>query len=82
MSFGTQGGGTTFNDGRISNQISIRGIGGAQATSFYINETPLPETIDPRLIDVSRIEVLRGPQGTLYGSGSMGGAVKDITTIH
>ncbi len=80
MSFGTQGGGgTAFSDGRTSNQIVIRGIGGAQATAFYLNETPLPETIDPRLIDVSRVEVLRGPQGTLYGSGSMGGAVKVIT---
>jgi iron complex outermembrane recepter protein len=79
MSFGTQGGGGAFGDGRISNQIVIRGVGGAQATSFYINETPLPETIDPRLIDVARVEVLRGPQGTLYGSGSMGGAVKVLT---
>jgi iron complex outermembrane recepter protein len=79
MSFGTQGGGGAFGDGRISNQIVIRGVGGQSATSFYINETPLPETIDPRLIDVARIEVLRGPQGTLYGSGSMGGAVKVLT---
>jgi iron complex outermembrane recepter protein len=79
MSFGTQGGGGAFGDGRVSNQIVIRGVGGQSATSFYINETPLPETIDPRLIDVARVEVLRGPQGTLYGSGSMGGAVKVIT---
>jgi len=35
--------------------------------------------IDPDLYDINRIEILRGPQGTLYGSGSMGGTVKIIT---
>ncbi len=35
--------------------------------------------IDPDLYDLNRIEVLRGPQGTLYGSGSMGGTVKLVT---
>src|SRR6202035_4563728 len=35
--------------------------------------------IDPDLYDLSRIEVLRGPQGTLFGSGSMGGTVRLIT---
>jgi iron complex outermembrane recepter protein len=79
LAFGTQGGGGTFNDGRMSNQISIRSIGGTNATSFYLDETPLPETLDPRILDIARVEVLRGPQGTLYGSGSMGGAVKVVT---
>src|SRR5258707_5447922 len=35
--------------------------------------------IDPNLYDLNRIEVLRGPQGTLYGSGSMGGTIKVVT---
>ena len=36
--------------------------------------------IDPNLYDIDRIELLRGPQGTLYGSGSMGGTVRVITS--
>jgi len=59
--------------------ISIRGISGDNTTGFYIDETPVPDSIDPRVIDVQRIEVLRGPQGTLYGARSMGGTVRLIT---
>ena len=60
--------------------ISIRGISGDNTTGFYIDETPVPDSIDPRVVDVERIEVLRGPQGTLYGARSMGGTVRMITT--
>lgn len=76
LAFGTQG-----NDGggRYSNEISIRGISGINTTAMYIDETPLPESISPNLIDVTRVEVLKGPQGTLYGSATMAGAVKIIT---
>ena len=70
---------------------SIRGIasvgGNAPTTGFYVDETPiLPSggdgataTIDPDLFDLTRVEVLRGPQGTLYGASSMGGTVRLIT---
>lgn len=63
--------------------------GAAPTVGFYLDEIPLSPpalsqsgkvVIDPDLYDVDRIEVLRGPQGTLYGSGSMGGTVKIVTT--
>ena len=70
-------------------EYEARGLasnGGSPPTvGFYLDEVPLspPATsqtgkvvIDPNLYDIDRIEVLRGPQGTLYGSGSMGGTVK------
>jgi iron complex outermembrane recepter protein len=75
LSFGT---GNTFGitNGR---EITIRGIAGSNTTSYYINDTPLPISIDPRAINLDRIEVLRGPQGTLFGSSAMGGTVRLIT---
>ena len=75
LSFGT---GNTFGitNGR---EITIRGISGFNTTSYYINDTPLPISIDPRAVDLQRIEVLRGPQGTLFGSSAMGGTVRLIT---
>lgn len=59
--------------------VSIRGISGDNVTGFYIDETPLPDSVDPRVLDIDHIEVLRGPQGTLYGARSMGGTVRVIT---
>jgi iron complex outermembrane recepter protein len=70
--------------------LAIRGLGTsyglAPAVSYYINETPLDIRTDgyagaPDIdfFDIARIEVLRGPQGTLYGSSSMGGALRVLT---
>ncbi len=62
--------------------------GAAPTVGFYLDEIPLSPpalsqsgkvVIDPNLYDIDRVEVLRGPQGTLYGSGSMGGTVKIVT---
>lgn len=44
--------------------------------STYLNEIPLFANL--RLTDIDRVEVLRGPQGTLYGSGSLGGTVRFV----
>jgi iron complex outermembrane receptor protein len=81
LSFGT---GSDFGvtNGRT---ITIRGITGGRyrnggaTTSFYIDDTPLPTALDPRVLDLERVEVLRGPQGTLFGSSAMGGTVRLIT---
>ncbi len=62
-----------------SRTISIRGISGDNVTGFYVDETPIPDSVDPRVLDIDHIEVLRGPQGTLYGARSMGGTVRVIT---
>jgi iron complex outermembrane receptor protein len=74
LSFAMQGDGVAN-----SRTIAIRGISGENTTGFYIDDTPVPESLDPRILDIARIEVLRGPQGTLYGARSMAGTVRIIT---
>ncbi|MCF8473934.1 MAG: TonB-dependent receptor [Emcibacter sp.] len=67
-------------DGRFNaNSPTIRGVFGDNTTGFYIDDTPMPASIQPRVIDVARVEVLRGPQGSLYGARSMGGTIRLIT---
>ncbi len=67
-------------DGRFdSSSPSIRGIFGSNTTGFYFDDTPVNASILPRVMDVERIEVLRGPQGSLYGAKSMGGTIRFIT---
>ena len=84
LSFKTSGPGQT--------EFEMRGLtstGGESPTvGFYLDETALTPpamaqngkvVIDPSLYDLNRIEILRGPQGTLYGAGSMGGTIKLVT---
>jgi len=72
-------------------EFEMRGVsstgGNSPTVGFYYDDFLLTATsssnegriaISPALYDVSRIEVLRGPQGTLYGSGSMGGTIKIV----
>jgi outer membrane receptor protein involved in Fe transport len=82
---------TLKNDSNGETEIEMRGMASAGGNSptvgFYIDEIPITPAANaqngkmvlmPPLFDTARVEVLRGPQGTLYGSGSMGGTVKII----
>ena len=62
-----------------SHTVAIRGITGFGTTGVYIDETPVPDSLDPRVVDISRIEILKGPQGTLFGQSSLGGNLRLIT---
>jgi len=75
-------------NGPGQDNITIRGISstvGNPTVSTYIDEVPITTITGyegdaaPRLIDIDRIEVLRGPQGTLYGASSEGGTIRYIT---
>jgi len=85
VSFKTGGPGQT--------ELEMRGLnsggGNSPTVGLYLDDIPVSSfayatagkvVIDPDLYDLERVEVLRGPQGTLYGAGSMGGAVRLITS--
>jgi iron complex outermembrane recepter protein len=56
----------------------INGGAGALTTGFYIDDIAV-QPVDVWLYDLDRLEVLKGPQGTLFGQASMGGTVRLIT---
>jgi len=62
-----------------SRQTTIRGVVGSETTAYYINDTPVPSSVSPQVLNLDRIEVLKGPQGTLFGASSMGGNLRYIT---
>ena len=86
---------TVVSSGPGQNILIIRGIssvaGNAGTVGYYLDDTPIAASsnasllslrglIDPAIFDIARVEVLRGPQGTLYGSSSMGGTIKYVST--
>jgi outer membrane receptor protein involved in Fe transport len=86
LQFTTQGAGFT--------SIKLRGVTTGTdvgpTVGIYVDDVPYGSntffgqggqlTLDPTLFDLDRVEVLRGPQGTLYGASSMGGVLKYVTT--
>ena len=82
LSFTSQGGPGNQN-------IELRGISstaGSSTVSIYLDDVPMTVRnldtqgqAEPTFFDVQRIEVLRGPQGTLYGASSMGGTIRFIS---
>jgi iron complex outermembrane receptor protein len=83
---------TVQNLGPGQSQVAIRGISSGQIArdqpgvkeqaGFYLDESVISLSLftpDLDLFDLSRVEVLRGPQGTLFGSGSESGTIRYIT---
>jgi iron complex outermembrane recepter protein len=78
------------NSARFADSVTVRGLNvspvGANnieyftrsTLAYYLDDTPLPN-IAFRIKDITRVETLLGPQGTLYGAGSLGGTVRYIT---
>lgn len=82
--------GVTIERTNTTSNIAIRGINstvGAATTGIYIDDVPIQirqlgyggGNTYPVVFDLERVEVLRGPQGTLFGAGSEGGTVRFIT---
>ena len=90
ITFSRNGTGSNANYNDENSDISIRGIdsaAGSSTTGVYMDDTPIQSrhigfgavNVFPQLFDVDRVEVLRGPQGTLFGAGAEGGVVRFIT---
>jgi outer membrane receptor protein involved in Fe transport len=79
---------TYFGNSTGQGKIFIRGIADApdtfivsQSSAVYLDEQPITQgaAVDPRLVDIERVEVLSGPQGTLFGSSSQSGTLRIVT---
>jgi len=83
---------TVQNLGPGQSQVSIRGVSAGQIVrdqpgvkeqvGIYLDESPISLSLftpDFDLFDLNRVETLRGPQGTLFGAGSVGGTIRYIT---
>lgn len=78
---------SAYDTGSGITKISIRGIStslGGNENGYYLDDLPftgvtVPISPDVRAWDLERVEVLRGPQGTLFGEGSMGGTIRTLT---
>jgi outer membrane receptor protein involved in Fe transport len=73
-------GGTTI----VFRGVTTSGLqfGSVSSSGLYLDEQPITQSgrsPDPRLIDIERVEALRGPQGTLYGASSQSGTLRVIT---
>ena len=78
---------SAYDRGSVGPKIAIRGISsslGANENGYYLDDLPFTGVTvtlapDVRAWDLERVEILRGPQGTLFGEGSMGGTVRILT---
>lgn len=80
--------GFTFADSLIGSPVyTLRGIGfsdvalaGRPTVSVYVDQIPIPFAIETKgaNLDIERVEVLKGPQGTLFGENSTGGAINFV----
>ena len=89
ISFSGGGGGGDAGNGPGLSNIEMRGVsstGGSATVGVYLDDVSMTVanlysmgSAEPKFFDLDRVEVLRGPQGTLYGASSMGGTVKFIS---